>query len=161
MIELKERISLVPVVLVGALLYMILNWIPVIGPLFMGRRVGRMVKGHPMKGAGIGILSAVVGFFCLNVFIFPNWDIFGRILLIGWNFIGIIFAGIGGAIGSMTSAISDLKISGDRRNAYTNAFHTFKSESDVKTLIICPNCSFTNPEGRAYCGSCGAKLYTD
>ena len=161
MIEFKERISTVSVILFGALLYMILNWIPVIGPLFMGMRVGRMVKGHPMKGAGIGILSAVVGFFFLNVFIFPNWDIFGRVLLIGWNVIGIIFAGIGGAIGSMKSAISDFKISGDKRNTNTNLFQTFKSGNNVKTLVICPNCSSTNPEGREHCGSCGAKLYTN
>lgn len=156
MFSLKNKLSFIFGITIGSLLYVILNFIPLIGPFLAGVTTGKFSRNLKQGILG-GFLSGVVGSL-LVFFIFSNWlytwSIFGKFLagsfLLIWNLVGIIFTTLGGIIGS---AFSFQKRIWER-------FTPEKEEEEVKRkiLVVCKNCKTANPKGREYCKSCGEKL---
>ncbi len=143
-------------VVIGTVMYILLNWIPVLGPLITGFITGFIARGRAMRRAVAGILSAILGFAILMFFVFSKWG-FGNILLLWmilfWNFTGIVFTVMGSILSSMLSTTADF-ISEFRR------FESVIPRAGTKTIRfnICPNCGIRNPENAVYCQSCGIAM---
>lgn len=131
---------------VGSALYIVLNWIPILGPFLSGMVAGSLSKGYWKKGATIGLFSAVLGFLFLALFIFPLWGIYQNVLvlwiLLLWNLIAIVFSTLGGLFGSMGSLASSFQ----------------KFQPPGRALVICPSCGESNPEGTTRCRICGNEI---
>ena len=62
-----KDIRIVPATIVGALLYMGLSWVPVIGPLIVGFFAGWVRRGTAKEGFNSGIFSGTLGFIGLTI----------------------------------------------------------------------------------------------
>jgi hypothetical protein len=157
----KAYISILLGICVGSLLYVILNLIPIIGPLLVGITSGKISNGGLKRGFFVGLLSGIIGYL-LVLFIFSqwiqSWNIIGKLfvgtLLLLWNFFGIILTGIGGVIGVIFFPFSK------RGGVYTlNKSRKKEGENNIKTFVVCKKCKTANPKGEnKYCSSCGEEL---
>lgn len=144
-------------IITGTVMYILLNWMPIIGPLIVGFIAGVIAKDGPKRRILAGILSATSGFVILMLFVFSKWGLNNILLLwmlLFWNFTGIIFAGIGSILSQMISTTADL-ISEFR--GFDSAIHR---QTGAKTIrfSVCPNCGISNPENAVYCTSCGSMM---
>ncbi|MDD5111671.1 MAG: DUF5518 domain-containing protein [Candidatus Altiarchaeota archaeon] len=188
-----KRIALVAAVIsMGGLLYLSLNWIPVIGPLAAGFFVGYSQQGSTPKavfraGAYAGLLGVVgVAMLLDTIGLLDTSQTSTAIVfltlwvLLVWNIVGVLLAGIGGMLGSLTGQakrLVDILQSGagfplnislgmprPRRvvnlrppPAYSNERPGHEDEKKLK-FSICPQCGASNPDTSALCGSCGMTL---
>lgn len=148
-------------VIVGALLYILLNWIVILGSIASGFAAGWVARCSSKCGFLIGALSAALGF-CVFLYVMKFTSLAVDTLLdfllfwmfIIWNLVGFLFAGIGGILGSMLykpmGPLSKIRGSGGSRKSGI--------EPKVDVYVICPNCGFSNSEENEYCKSCGTKL---
>ncbi len=148
-------------VTVGTLLYIVLNWIIIIGPLLSGFITGRIARCGLKRGFLIGILSAALGFGVLiyainfaNIGIGDPWNILLLWIFLLWNLVGLLFSGIGGALGSALSEPIDFSSSFRKHRKK----RVSEKEPGTEVYVICPNCGFSNPEQNEYCNSCGTRL---
>jgi hypothetical protein len=147
-------------VAVGAFLYIILNWVIVIGPIISGFAAGRLARCKPKDGFFVGVLSAILGF-CIIAYamdftafrVNSLWDFLVSWIFLLWNLIGFLFSGVGGALGSLIAEPLGF-FPGVRRHGRGSVV----KESDPLVYVICPNCGFSNSERNEYCKSCGAKI---
>ena len=186
MSQLREISSAALAIIIGALLYVVLSWVPVFGPLIVGIAAGRIAKGPILRGLLVGASSAIAGFMLLSIYapsgLSGNFLII--LIIIPLTLTGIIFAGIGGIFGSLMVATTDFLSSrqfrkppesaewepntaetsdlfdGHKKEHYKSDTTTYPHTPDavLKTLIICPNCGLGNPEEYMYCTSCKMKL---
>ncbi len=142
----KDTFSLVLGIIVGAPLYVILNFIPLVGPFLSGFTAGKISQGGLKNGSLAGFFSGVIGslliFSLFSGWVY-SWGFLSKFLVGGflllWNLVGIILTTIGGIVGAI--------------------FHPKKeSQEERKILVVCKNCKSTNPKGKKYCDSCGEKL---
>ncbi len=144
-----HKVRLILAVTIGASLYVLLFWIPLIGPVIAGLYTGKIAHSGMRKGLIAGFFSGISGFVFLSLYVFPRWGVFNNFLLtwiiLLWNSFGIILTTIGGAFGSILLTRSG----GEKERRHEESSHT---------LIVCPNCGFANPEGQKYCNSCGTHL---
>lgn len=112
MAELKKTVLTAAAIISGGVLYMLLNWIPIVGPLAAGFAVGYTLKENPLNSFRAGAYSAAIGWLTLIVLLgragFFNPSEIGNLtlllviwILVVWNFFGILLAGVGGVIGSL------------------------------------------------------------
>jgi len=158
--------------LVGSSLYVVLNWIPLVGPLIVGLAAGRIARA---RGFLVGFFSGILGFAFLLFFVFPQWGISGNFFLMWimlfWNFVGIVLAGLGGSMGSATGRGSGFsyrfgsgrgRIFGSRGGIGSGPRGEKKTEKESieapEILVVCPGCGTGNPEGASNCKSCGGAL---
>ncbi len=152
-------------VIVGGILYIGLNWIPIAGPLIVGFIAGWIRRGNSKEGFNAGIYSGLLGFIALTALLYKWGALNARgietfvVMLIAWiiflwNLVGILLAGLGGLVGSMFHATKNFFLGGRREDVkpaggYFNRGVTFK---------ICPDCGSGNTEDAIKCGNCGAAL---
>ena len=147
--KLRNIFSFFLSIIVGSFLYVILNLVPIAGPIAVGVVAGKFSGNDMKRGFFAGLFSGIVGFL-LVFFVFYRWiyewGIFGKLfiglILIVWNFFAIVFAGIGGVIGA--------------------GFFKEKKKEKVnreerKTLVLCKKCKAANPKENKYCNSCGKR----
>lgn len=151
---------------VGALFYVGLNWVPVLGPLFSGALVGYLRGGNTKKGFHMGVSSGVIGFVVL-LLIFSGVGVFQTTglttvvtilivwILFIWNMTGIFFCGVGGVFGSIASRMS-LLLGGMPKIRETQ--EPKPTHRGGITYVICPNCGEGNPKSEGKCSSCGIRL---
>lgn len=161
--------------LVGSPLYVVLNWIPLLGPFIVGLTAGRIAKA---RGFLVGFFSGIFGFAFLLFFVFPRWGISGNFFLMWimllWNFVGIVLAGLGGSMGSATRRRPGFsyrfgsgrgRIFGSRGGNESGSREDKGAEKESidepraqEILVVCPNCGNSNPDGSERCRSCGGAL---
>jgi hypothetical protein len=112
MAEYIAKIRAAASVLVGAVLYSLLNWIPLIGPFAAGVLVGYLVGGGFNRGLRHAAVSAALGAAAIAyalvfydplslrtvpavTLLFISW------ILLVWNTAGIAVASIGGGFGAV------------------------------------------------------------
>jgi hypothetical protein len=140
-----ERIGPVTTgVVVGGLLYIGLNWIPVVGPLIAGAIAGYIAKGRVFDGFRTGVIAGIVGFIGV-IFVMAQMGLLnttgvgvvltGLILwiILVWNLTAIFFMGVGGAVGSLAAST---------RSFFKPMEARFKA---VKSYRICPRCGSSYP----------------
>jgi len=147
----------------GGILYVGLNWIPIIGPLLVGLFVGYYGKGSVKAAFDRGIASGLAGsvmvaviLFKANVFQTSGSELaltfmFAWILFV-WNVVGMLFCGLGGAAGAMAGSLNDLY------KTITGRYNHAKPESGDIAYRICPKCGAGNLERAMFCSSCGSAL---
>jgi len=167
-----RTLKIVAGTLVGSSLYVVLNWIPLVGPFIVGLTAGRIARA---KGFLVGFFSGIFGFAFLLFFVFPRWGISGNFFLMWimllWNFVGIVLAGLGGSMGSSTGRRSGFSYRfGSGRGRIFESLGGKESgpEGEKKTerdsikapdiLLVCPKCGGSNPEGASNCKACGGAL---
>ncbi|MBU4265594.1 MAG: zinc ribbon domain-containing protein [Candidatus Altiarchaeales archaeon] len=167
-----KTLRIVAGTLVGSSLYVVLNWIPLVGPFIVGLTAGRIAKG---RGFLVGFFSGIFGFAFLLFFVFPRWGISGNFFLMWimlfWNFVGIVLAGLGGSFGSAARRRSGFsyqfgsgrgRIFGSRGGRGSGQGGEKKTEKDSieapEVLVVCPKCGGSNPDGASECDACGGAL---
>ncbi|MFH1787912.1 MAG: DUF5518 domain-containing protein [Candidatus Altiarchaeota archaeon] len=107
-----EYLSTAATLVIGALSYVGLNWIPILGPLAAGGVVGYLRRRGPRDGFRIAAISGVFGALAVvylfaetgvlafnDMSAFPSFLVMWIILL--WNVVGVLLTGAGGALASM------------------------------------------------------------
>lgn len=151
-------------VFLGGLAYLGLNWIPVLGPLAVGFIVGYVRRAGPRDGFRLGVYSGLVGFAGVLVLfkynsilpfegssVFPSFLALWIIVL--WNLVGVLFAGVGGALASMFFHAQDFF-----EQRFPGAGGSVGWRGKAASFIICPNCGSGLREGLGTCPSCGGKV---
>lgn len=193
MIDFRRAVLITATIIFGGVLYLGLNWIPIIGPLAVGFIVGYIIKEKPSTGFKAGVYSAALGVITLAV-VFSRTGLFNPAetgmltallttwILVIWNVVGILIAGLGGLLGSLagqakrmfegiTSGITTLpfgisfgvpkprkviKLRPPPMDEYSKT-KTMEEEKRIK-FIICPHCGLSNPDSSKNCENCGKKL---
>jgi hypothetical protein len=173
--NLDEIFQKAAAVSVGGVLYLGLNWIPIIGPLVAGLSAGKIAGGRTNEGFKIGIYSGILGtilvIILLNrVGIFNTQGINSIVvflvawILLLWNLTGILFAGIGGALGNLVQKTSNIIEQLDmlRRPVRPHPIRLeppkeYKREYSHE-YVICPKCGVGNPAGADTCSECKNQL---
>ncbi len=145
--------------LAGSLIYFILVLLPFAGPLLSGIAAGRIAKKGPGAGFFLGAFSGIAGaclwayllFIVLDLRLDSFFSWLFLFIFVLWNAASIIFAGIGGVLGSIAAGTERL-FSGPSPGA------VYESGESVMTLVVCPDCGTANPEENIMCSSCGAKI---
>ena len=190
--DLKQTAYAAAVLLAGGLLYLTLNWIPILGPLAAGFAVGYALRGSmPGTGFKAGVYAASLGvigvaFLLDSIGLFDSSQTSPLVLFVAmwvllvWNIAGILLAGIGGMLGSLTGQakrIVDILQSGagfplnislgmPKPKRVVNlrpppAYQKEKPQQEDEKRMrfsICPQCGASNPDTSAICGSCGRTL---
>lgn len=149
------------ILLLAALLFVTLTWIPVFGPLAVGLFIGFNL-GH---GMFIGMkYSAITSLFSTlvisGVFIKymaelthsnPFLSAFILWVCLVYNLFGVFVCTFGGGIGAVAQ---------DIRGIFTANFLKMDSQKRVggKEYILCTSCGGGNPFGETHCVSCGQRL---
>ena len=158
--------------LVGSSLYVVLNWIPLLGPFIVGLTAGRIARA---RGFLVGFFSGIFGFAFLLFFVFPRWGISGNVFLMWimllWNFVGIVLSGLGGSMGSAAKRRSGFSYRfgswggkrsgpwGGRASGLDGKKRTEKESIEAPDiLVVCPKCGGSSPEGASNCNACGGAL---
>jgi len=172
--SIREIFSDVMAVLIGTLLYVGLNWIPIIGPISVGIISGYISGGNFKKGFTVGLLSASFGFLAILAII-SKFGIFTQLfdlsittlmimlflwILLLWNLVSIFLTGLGGILGSLISPRKLFVKPGgkDEPIRIDVPKDEITSRYNTKTYIICPNCGTGNLDSLENCTSCGLKL---
>lgn len=150
----KEIPRLLFAVLAGSLLYIILVWIPLIGPLIVGLTVGWIARCNVRKGFFIGVLSGFTGFLYLIYVAFPDMNFLLWWGFLVWNLFASLFTGVGAVLGSMMSTTTEFFSKFDRFERRKRK-DIYVHEPKVPIFIVCPNCGTSNTEDECYCSSCG------
>jgi hypothetical protein len=162
--KLNKSLSYVLTLLVGCLTYVGINWIPIAGPLIVGVVVGYLRRVGPKDGFKTGIYSGILGF-AVIAFLFYRAHVFNldgvgkltSILILWvfllWNIVGILLAGVGGAVSSMVFHAHDFF-----GRVFDYAPERSHSKDDVTSYLICSNCGMGVSEGSVDCPSCGGKI---
>jgi len=166
-----KTLRIVAGTLVGSSLYVVLNWIPLLGPFIVGLTAGRIAKA---KGFPVGFFSGIFGFAFLLFFVFPRWGISGNVFLMWimllWNFVGIVLAGLGGSVGSAARRSGFSYRFGSGRGRIFESLRgkesgpegEKKAEKDSikapEILVVCPKCGGSSPDGASRCNACGGAL---
>ncbi len=148
-------------VAVGALLYPVFNWVPILGALAVGLSVGYAVGGGFRRGFNHAIVSSLLGALALAyVILYSNvlaglgnaLTLFIVWVLVVWNTVSIAFAGVGGGFGAVGKEIHSL-IPWEIRE-----FMFPRRERSGTDYIICPICGQGNVQSATTCVSCGHQL---
>ncbi len=158
-------------ILVGSSLYVVLNWIPLLGPFMVGLTAGRIARA---RGFLVGFFSGILGFAFLLFFVFPRWGISGNFFLMWimllWNFVGVVLAGLGGSMGSAARrgpAFSYRfgsgrgRIFGSRGGSESGPGENRAEKDSIEApeiLVVCPKCGTGNPDDASNCKFCGGAL---
>lgn len=148
-------------ILLGALAYTGLGFLPVIGPLLVGFLVGYLRRGGPKDGFTHGIIASVIGSVIMLILLFTvilpiqqgytlpvllaSW------ILILWMFSGIIFAGLGGGLSAILWNAQDFI---DNRFNFTETKNS-RTRGGV-SYTICPECG-SQIRNEEECTTCSKK----
>jgi len=183
MINLKKTVLHTTAVFSGGVLYVGLNWIPIIGPIIVGFLVGYTVKENPRNGFRLGVYSATLGAAMIAV-ILGNSGLFnmagsGTLLamliawiLIIWNLVGILLAGLGGMLGALVGQAKTMfdMIPKLEMLPFGISFGMPKPKRVLKLQAppveeekrikfnICEYCGSSNPELNKVCDTCRKRL---
>jgi hypothetical protein len=161
--DLKGKLRSAAAVVFGGLLYAVLNWIPLVGPLVMGMITGYWVGGGFTNGFRHASVAAALGS-TLVAFLLAQYGLtdasgvttpmifFIVWVLMVWNIAGIILGGIGGGLGAIGRDLHQLI-----PEAVRDKFREPMAKSGVE-YIICPGCGQGNLSSAAACIGCGRAL---
>lgn len=147
-------------VALGTVLYPVLGWIIVLGPIMSGFAVGWIARCKPKEGFILGSVSAFLGFLLLmhalnvldiDLITLSDVLVFWAFML--WNLFGFLLAGVGGVLGSILSKPME-----SVHEAGTQKKTVMVEESPAEVYVVCPACGHGNSEEDEYCKSCGTKL---
>lgn len=162
----KETIKRAAAILLGAILYAILNWIPVIGALISGLIVGYLVGGgfkggfkHATYASALGAItvSYMIASYGLQdvgntnklIMLFMIW------VTAIWHLAGIFFSGLGGGFGAVGKDIFTVIPKGFRD------LITRQRPKPGIDYIICSKCGQGNVSSATTCIGCGKNLNQD
>jgi Na+/proline symporter len=162
--ELVGFIRFVLGVIVGAILYLPLTLVPILGPLFAGYASGRIAKTGVTTGIILGFLTSCLGFIAWIYFIYPrinsvldstlSW-VFLWVFVI-WNITSIVFM-LGGAVIAGIQNTAE-KISAVPRRGFEEDAQMSTEFNVTNTFIVCPNCGSANPDDKEKCSFCGNQI---
>lgn len=147
----------------GAVLYSILNWIPLIGATAAGAFTGFTIGGGFNRGFRHAVYAAAIGtiavFFLLAKFAMRGMAADNKLLLIFtgwvflvWNMVGIFLSGIAGGLGAIGKDINQI-IPPAVKEVFTSA----RKKAGID-YMICPSCGQGNVASAKTCIGCGMKL---
>jgi len=148
--------------LFGGLLYVALNWIPIIGPFAVGVLTGYLVGGGFRQGFKYGAYAAAIGS-AITAYLLLKYGLgsepvntmlllfLGWVLVI-WNTAGVVVAGLGGGFGAIGKDIKSV-IPQDLIKMFRPSAP--KPSTDY---IICPMCGQGNVSEAKTCIGCGKPL---
>jgi hypothetical protein len=163
MADIKTALKVAGAAIAGGLLYVVLNIIPLIGPLAAGFLTGYWAGGGFKRGFKTAALGAVVGSIAV-AYAFIRFGIsdsagvsqlmllFMAWVLLVWNLVGILLAAVGGGVGALGKEV------------YTvipkNLIDSFKVGKDTPGLeyMVCPECGQGNVTSATSCIGCGKPL---
>jgi hypothetical protein len=146
----------------GGILYAVLNWVPLAGPVAAGLATGYSVGGGFGRGfkhavyassAGAVLVAYVLSSYGIldsaaltaPMFLFVTW------ILIVWNLVGVFLAGIAGGFGAVGKDIRSL--------IPRNLAKIFvRRSNDGVDYSICPGCGQGNVSSAQTCIGCGRNL---
>lgn len=148
-------------VIFGGIMYSLMNWVPIIGPLMVGVFIGRSVKGGVKRAVTAGVLCVVVGVVVLLKYVL-DLSLLANILFLWmfvvWHIVCLFFVVVGCLMGSMMSSTSAFF---SQSKKFVGGMHKYRSvgqEDEVKTFMICPRCGHSTPEGVPNCSYCGTSF---
>ena len=159
----KKILRSIAAVTGGAVLYALLNWIPLAGPFAVGLAVGYVVGGGFKRGLRHGLYGGLIGSLILACLLahyrilaaegmssllafFIAW------VLLVWNALGVSLAALGGGFGAVGRDIHSLIPKDIRDNLFPRA------DGTGVDYTICPSCGQGNVKSASTCVSCGATL---
>jgi hypothetical protein len=151
---LKTVVRTAAVALFCGVLYVGLNWVPIAGPLIVGFTAGWLRRGTPKECFKMGVYSAMIGFIAISALFSwwrmstpsnePVFSLLAAWIILLWNVLGIILAGLGGAAAGLFGVFNRLV------GLDTGAE---KSKTTV-SYAICENCGCGySGESCTLCGS--------
>jgi len=159
----RHVINRVLTILTGFCLYILLCFIPLIGPLIAGFYIGGRAKSV-RNGLFMAFTSALLGFFTLSLFIFPNAyeNILPGMVYMLWQTLSIISMMVGAVIGSMIQGVKGVIDMFNYQRVGSavkpGPAQTVEKEDAVKTYVICPACGEPNEGDRRKCRACGSEI---
>jgi hypothetical protein len=150
-------------VLVGGLIYSVLNWVPIFGALSAGAFTGYSVGGGFGRGFKAAVYSAAVGTL-LTLYLLLEYAvgdlsgvnkvllIFMAWVLVVWHMAGMLLCGIGGGFGAVGKDIRSIIPQG-----LQDMFEKTAQKGGVD-YIICPNCGQGNVSAAKTCVGCSKSL---
>ena len=153
--------------IVGAVLFIPLTLVPLVGPLFTGYTSAKIAKVGVTRAIILGFISSLAGFLAWVFYIYPQ--IAGSLdstlslvflwLFVIWNITSMIFT-IGGAlISGIQTTTEKIQLAAAQTMATRTGEQGMNVECDIaETLIVCPNCGSGNKEDAKTCCFCGAQI---
>ncbi|MFH0861796.1 MAG: DUF5518 domain-containing protein [Candidatus Altiarchaeota archaeon] len=150
-------------VIVGAVLYSILNWIPLLGAAAAGAYTGYGSGGGFRRGFRNAAYAATIGgllVICL-AYVYALTDLTGAnktlIMFVGWvllvwHIAGVLIAGLAGGLGAVGNDINKLIPTGLREVI------TKPRKKSAVDYAICPGCGQGNVVSAKTCIGCGIGL---
>jgi|GEM_PF-4957972 len=145
-------------VLKASILYALLSFLLIIGPLAVGVYLGNRIKS-PREGFLFAITAAVAGFGIQHCLILQDlysglvisvliilWHIMSTICLLVGVFAGFIYSDFGRKVGGVKRKTDGYEVEKPRDNDAPD------------TYIVCPVCGESNEEDRKICKSCGSEI---
>ncbi|MEM2918614.1 MAG: DUF5518 domain-containing protein [Candidatus Altiarchaeota archaeon] len=143
----NRALSLIFGIFFSSLLYVILSFIPIFGPLIVGIISGKFSNGDIKHGFLAGLFSGIFGSALLSFLLYSeihSWNFFAKIIFTGififWNFFSILLTMIGGVLGAIIFRVNKTE------------------EKERKVFLLCNKCKTANLKGEKYCFKCGEKL---
>lgn len=134
-------------IFLGSIFYVILSFIPIVGPFIAGIISGKFSNGKLKRGFFSGVFSGIFGVALLAFLLYReihSLNFFAKIFFTGififWNFFAIILAAIGGVVGAVIFKKNKQQCKRER------------------TFVLCNKCKTANMKGEKYCFKCGEKL---
>lgn len=156
--------------IIGAMLFIPLTLIPIIGPLSTGFAAARISKSGPGRAATLGLISSCLGFAFWALFIFPRIGamldstllfIFFWVFAI-WNITSILFTMIGAVLAGIGNmAVNIASTASQQKWRHTPEEFAEKEDepgAEEQVFIVCPSCGSSNLEEAGKCSFCGAEL---
>jgi len=157
--EYKDALKASVAVAAGAALYLVLNWVPLLGPLAVGLTVGYLVGGGFRRGFQSGLVSSLLGCALVVLAVYhmiPQGASFSNLpwlfmvwVLAVWNLAAVALTCVGagfGAVGKDLKSMIPPKL--------MEIFSPI-NEKDSVDYIICPICGSGVKLDSSYCSECG------
>ena len=162
--KIRDYSSYAATLLLGALGYVGLNWIPIVGPLGVGLIVGYVRRKGPRDGFQVGVYSGLIGavtvvylFYETKVLSLSGISTFPSFLIVWimvlWNLVGVFFTGVGGALASMFFHAHDFI-----EKRLDHGLDTRRMREHVTSFIICERCGESMQENAGECPHCKMEI---
>lgn len=160
----REYLSYASTLVLGALAYLGLNWIPIVGPLGVGLIVGYVRRKGPRDGFRVGVYSGLIGAVAV-VYLFYETKVLGLSgisafpsflivwIMVLWNLVGVFFTGVGGALASMFFHAHDFL-----EKRFEPGYDSAQRREQVTSFIICENCGEGIREHAGECPHCKMEI---
>ncbi len=146
-------------VLVGALFYTVLNWVPIVGALAVGFFIGYCSGGGFKRGFRDSLSAAILGAVIVLYLIVSSGVVsmdgkdlvltaFIYWVILVWNIIAALVAGVGGGMGAWGKNLWTL---------IPDEWFDDKNDRSGTEYVICESCGHGNVSTANACMTCGKR----